>query len=79
MPAPREIAPEQPNTERQSFADVVLVDRLRSQLAQINPKIPAVALEAALGKVLNAGLESPSLFENNRRFHKLLSGDVLPS
>ena len=72
----REIAPEQPNAERQSFADVVLEDRLRSQLFQINPKIPIDAIEAALRKVINIGLESPSLFENNRRFHKLLSDGI---
>ncbi|MBE9014591.1 type I restriction endonuclease subunit R [Chroococcidiopsidales cyanobacterium LEGE 13417] len=72
----REIAPEQPNAERQSFADIVLEDRLRSQLTQINPKIPFDAIEAALRKVVNIGLESPSRFENNRRFHKLLSDGI---
>lgn len=72
----REIAPEQPNAERQSFADVVLEDRLRSQLFQINPKIPIDAIEAALRKIINIGLESSSLFENNRRFHKLLSDGI---
>lgn len=72
----REIAPEQPNAERQSFADIVLEERLRSQLTQINPKIPFDAIEAALRKVVNIGLESPSRFENNRRFHKLLSDGI---
>lgn len=72
----REIAPEQLNAERQSFADVVLEERLRSQLTEINPKIPFDAIEAALRKVVNIGLESPSLFENNRRFHKLLSDGI---
>lgn len=72
----RKIAPEQPNTERQTYANVVLEERLRSQLTQINPKIPFDALEAALRKVVNIGLESPTLFENNRRFHKLLSDGI---
>lgn len=71
-----DVAPEQPNAERQSFADVVLIDRLRSALAQINPGIPNAALEEALRKVLNAGLESPNLFENNRCFHKLLADGI---
>ncbi len=71
-----DIAPEQPNAERQSFADVVLIDRLRSALAQNNPSIPNAALEEALRKVLNAGLESPNLFENNRCFHKLLADGI---
>ena len=71
-----DIAPEQANAERQSFADVVLIDRLRSALAQINPGIPNTALEEALRKVLNAGLESPNLLENNRCFHKLLADGI---
>lgn len=71
-----DIAPEQPNVERQTFADVVLLDRLSSALAQINPAIPAHALEEALRKVISVGLDSPSLFENNRRFHKLLTDGV---
>lgn len=70
------IAPEQPNAERQTFGDVVLVDRLSSALAQINPAIPADALEEALRRVVSVGLDSPSLFENNRRFHKLLTDGV---
>jgi len=72
----REIAPEQINAERQSFADIVLEERLRAQLTQINPKIPFDAIETAIRKVVNIGLESPSLFENNRRFHKLLSDGI---
>lgn len=71
-----DIAPDATNTERQTYADVVLEDRLRSQLSQINPKIPFDAIKAALRKVVNIGLESPSLFENNRCFHKLLSDGI---
>lgn len=70
------IAPDESTAERQSYADVVLVDHLHSALAQINPKIPAVALAEASHKVLHVGLESPSLHENNRRFHKLLTDGV---
>jgi type I restriction enzyme R subunit len=71
-----DIAPNELNAERQTFADVILVDRLSSALAQINPTIPADALEEALRKVVSVGLDSPSLFENNRRFHKLLTDGV---
>lgn len=71
-----DIAPNEPNAERQTFADVILVDRLSSALAQINPTIPVDALEEALRKVVSVGLDSPSLFENNRRFHKLLTDGV---
>ena len=71
-----DIAPGEPDAERQSFADVVLVDRLYSALGQINPEIPVIALEEARRKVLNAGLESPSLYENNRRFHSLMTDGI---
>ena len=71
-----DIAPGEPNAGRAAYSDVVLVERLRAALARINPAIPAEALEEALRKVLGAGLDSPSLFENNRRFHKLLTDGV---
>jgi type I restriction enzyme R subunit len=69
-----DIAPGEANAERSSFADVILVDRLRSALARINPTIPAEALDEALRKVTHT--ETPSLVENNRRLHKLLTEGV---
>lgn len=69
-----EIAPDEPNAERQDFADVVLLPRLRSSLELINPQIPADAIEEAIRKITRS--ETPSLFENNRCFHKLLTNGV---
>ena len=69
-----EIAPEEPNAERQTYADVVLITRLRSSLATINPQIPADAIEEAIRKITRS--ETPNLFENNRRFHKFLTDGV---
>ena len=69
-----EIAPDSLNSERQTYADVVLIDRLRSALATINDKIPPDAIEEAIRKVTRT--DTPSLFENNRRFHKLLTDGV---
>ncbi len=69
-----EIAPDEPGAERISYADVVLVDRLRSALARLNLGVPAEILEEAVLKVSRA--ESPSLIENNRRFHRLLTEGV---
>jgi type I restriction enzyme R subunit len=45
-------------------------------MAQLNPSIPAEALEEAVRKVLRA--ESPTLVQNNRAFHRILidGGDV---
>jgi len=62
-----DIAPGEPQQERRSFEDVVLLERLRKSLASINPDIPAGAIEDAVRKLTVT--ESPSLHENNRRFH----------
>jgi type I restriction enzyme R subunit len=56
--------------ERTSYADVLLVGRLRSALVRINPRIPDGAIDEAVRKLLRS--ESPSLIESNRRFHRIL-------
>src|SRR5438309_11775352 len=60
--------------ERSDYGDMVLVKRLREALTRINPEIPAEAIEDAVRKVLRT--ESPSVVENNRRFHRLLTEGV---
>jgi type I restriction enzyme R subunit len=60
--------------ERTSYADVVLVERLRSALTSLNHSIPAEALEDALRKVTRS--ESPSLVLNNRQFHKMIADGI---
>jgi type I restriction enzyme, R subunit len=69
-----EIAPDTPNSERQTYADVVLRDRLQTALHIINPHIPADAIADAIRKITQT--ETPSLYENNRRFHKFLTDGV---
>ncbi len=69
-----DIAPEGPASERATFADVVLVGRLRAALGKINPTIPADAIDEAVRKVTHA--DTPSLIENNRRVHRLLTEGV---
>jgi type I restriction enzyme R subunit len=44
-----EIAPDCANAERQTYADVVLIDRLRSALATINDKILPDAMKPRVG------------------------------
>jgi type I restriction enzyme R subunit len=68
-PAPDGIAP-----ERQSYSDVVLVERLKDAVDKFNPDIPAEAKEEAIKKVLRA--ESPHLIVNNQNFHKMLVNGV---
>ncbi|MGH9427937.1 MAG: type I restriction endonuclease, partial [Terriglobia bacterium] len=65
-----DIAPGELLAERASYADVVLVERLRAALEQINPNLPEEAREEAIRKVLR--VEHPNLIENNRRFHHYL-------
>ena len=69
-----DIAPDTAAADRQSYADVVLIDRLRSAFKRINPNVPAEAIESAIQKVVRS--DCPSLFENNRRFHTSLSAGV---
>ena len=68
------IAPEQPAAERVSFGDVILLDRLRAALTRLNSHIPTDALDEALRKAIR--VETPSLEENNRRYHKLLTEGI---
>src|SRR5450830_440030 len=65
-----DVEPEKLAAERDDFTEVVLSRRLRAALERINPDLPASAIDDALKKVLV--VESPSLLENNRRFHRLL-------
>jgi len=52
----------------------VLANRLRSAFSLLNPNVPESALDEALRKVTRT--ETPSLVENNRRFHRLLTDGV---
>ena len=64
------IAPGAEQSERESFEQVVLIDRLRKSLSIINPLIPKEAQEQAIQNVLR--IYSPELLHNNEEFHKLL-------
>ncbi|MCY7277479.1 MAG: type I restriction endonuclease subunit R [Phormidesmis sp. CAN_BIN44] len=69
-----DIAPDEPQAERTTYAEVILESRLRSALAQVNPQIPTIALDEVVRQVLRS--ETQNLFENNRRFHRLLTDGV---
>lgn len=55
---------------RESWAQVVLTQKLAAAIARLNPHLPASAREDALAQVLN--LDVPSMLGANRHFHKLL-------
>ncbi|GAB4272854.1 MAG: type I restriction endonuclease subunit R [Candidatus Promineifilaceae bacterium] len=69
-----DIAPDGPTPERSSYDQVILTGRLREALARINPTLPPAALDDALRQVTRS--ETPSLIENNRRFHRFLTDGV---
>lgn len=66
----KEISPEGHFCERESFSQIVLLNRLRKAIVNINPTIPLDAQEAAIQKVLR--IASPDLLHNNEEFHHLL-------
>jgi len=68
------IAPDGSAPERRSFGDVVLTGRLEAAIARINPDVPEAARSEALRRILTG--ELPSLVEENRRIHKLLTEGV---
>ncbi len=68
------IAPDGIAPERRSFGDVILTSRLEVAIARINPDAPVAARGEALRRVLTG--ELPSLVEENRRIHKLLTEGV---
>ena len=68
------IDPEQPGAERDDFHQVVLAGRLRAKLAELNPGLPAGALEDAFRQITLP--QSPALIVNNRAFHRMLVDGV---
>ncbi|MCB7069788.1 type I restriction endonuclease subunit R [Caldibacillus sp. 210928-DFI.2.22] len=63
-----------PRPERNDFREVVLDGRLRDALFKLNRDLPADAIEDVYRRVIT--FNSPSLIENNRHFHKLLTEGV---
>lgn len=69
-----DIAHDGDNPERASYRDVLLIMRLRTAIARLNPQIPLAAREDALRQVLELGV--PVQLSANRLFHRLLVGGV---
>jgi type I restriction enzyme R subunit len=65
-----EIKPDESNSQRSSYNEVLLVNRLRSAIENLNPHIPSEALGEAIKKLIRP--ESQNLLDNNYTFHKLL-------
>jgi type I restriction enzyme R subunit len=69
-----DIAPDSETPERQSFEDVLLLDRLKTAVGRINPSIPADVREDAIKQILR--LNSPELIANNEAFHRMLTEGI---
>jgi len=69
-----DISPDGSACEREDYDQVILVGRLHTALENINPNIPPDAIEEAIRKITRT--ESPSLIENNRCFHRMLTDGV---
>lgn len=68
------IALDSASPERESFADVLLIERLRQAVKRINPTIAQPALDEAIKTIQR--ISSPELLANNEAFHRLLTEGV---
>ncbi|HEY4358998.1 MAG TPA: type I restriction endonuclease subunit R [Acidobacteriaceae bacterium] len=66
-----DIAPDGLTPERRNYKQVMLEERLRSSLHRLNPQLPSVAIEDAVGVVMNAS--TPGLYAGNHEFHGMLT------
>ena len=69
-----EIAPGEAKAERDDYHEVLLARRLHDALDRLNPDLPTDLLEEAFRKLTRT--ESPSLIQNNRAFHRMLTEGV---
>ena len=65
-----DIGPDSDASERASYGDVLLVERVRGAIAKLNPALAADARAEVLNKLLQS--ETPSLIAENRRLHRYL-------
>ena len=70
----RDIAPDTPTAERADYGQVVLEQRLRDALAQLNPDLPASALDDAFRRLTRP--DGATLDARNRAFHRMLVAGV---
>ena len=69
-----DIAPDGPHPERVSYADVLLIDRLRDALIRVNPHLKPDTIDEVIRKIEQT--ETPSLIEENHRLHLMMVDGV---
>jgi type I restriction enzyme R subunit len=68
------IAPGEPMSERGSYEDVLLTERLRQGLHRVNRGVPPALIEEAIKRFQRADSQSP--IDENARRHKLITDGV---
>lgn len=68
------LAPDAPDSERTTFEEVVLKQRLENAVRRINPTIPTDAQQDAVKQILR--IASPDVLSNNETFHRLLTEGI---
>ena len=69
-----DIQPEGQHPERESFSDILLKDRLKNAIANLNPDIPLEAREEAFQQITT--LNTPDFLNNNETFHQYLTEGI---
>lgn len=69
-----DLAPDAPNPERNSYGEVLLMERLRSALSKLNPTIPDDAIQGAARKL--SRIATSNLLADNEEFHRMLVDGV---
>jgi type I restriction enzyme, R subunit len=59
-----------PGSERESYRDVVLSERLHEALLRVNPTLPTEVIQEAFRQLIHP--DQPSLLRNNHNLHSLL-------
>lgn len=68
------IAPDGETPERESYEQVILIDRLRRAVKRINPTIPTEQQSEAIREIQR--IASPELISNNETFHRYLTEGI---
>ena len=68
------ISPGSLDSERSTYGEVVLMDRLRNALDQLNPSLPQTAIDDAFRKLTRP--EGATVEARNRAFHRMLVDGV---
>src|SRR5690606_7520554 len=69
-----DIGPDGSRPERESHSEVVFKRRFEEAVVRLNPELPLEARQDAMRRVMQS--ELPSLLEENRRIHRLLTEGV---